>query len=101
MVVKVSDSYESDENSFTNRLLQNVTVSLMEQLVHWIRVTVRPDNVLANLQFVDEAVMTAKTDRLIYLVVVYSVAKIVDVTSVVLSIRFVTKELVNVNVIPG
>lgn len=73
----------------------------MEQLVRWIRAIVRPDNVLVNLQFVDEAVTTAKTDRSICSVVVYSVVKIVVVTLVVRSIRFVTKELDNVNVIPG
>lgn len=81
-------------------MLQNVTALLMEQLVHLIHVIVRVVNVRVNHPYEDEVVMNVKMDRLIYSVVVYSVAKTVAVTLAVLSIHFVIKELVSVNVIP-
>lgn len=67
--------------------------------MHWTRVTQRVDNVRANRQFADEVVMSVKMEHLICLVEVYLDVKIVDVTLVVPSIRFVTKERVNVNAI--
>ncbi len=71
----------------------------MEQSVHWTLVILRQDSVHANHPLGVVVAMSVSMDLSTYLAVVYSVVKIAVATLVALSIRFVTKELANVNVI--